>query len=88
MFLTLFIHSCVVVVKMPYCPIEDGNVWYVALLQSQNTSLPTLTSQSVKVDSVSTIIITGLKKKLLYSLTIVSNNSLGTSSSESLNFCK
>ncbi len=81
-------HSCVLVVKMSHCLIEDGNVWYVALLQSQNTSLLTLTSQSVKTDSVSTIIITGLKMKLFYTLTIISNNSLGTSSSESLNFCK
>ncbi len=72
---------------MSHCAKENGSAWYVALLQSQNTSLPTLTS-SVKVDSVSTIIITGLKMKLLYSLTIISNNSLGTSSSESRNFCK
>ena len=73
---------------MSHCAKENGSAWYVALLQSQNTSLPTLTSQSVKAVSVSTIIITGLKMKLLYSLTIISNNSLGTSSSESRNFCK
>ena len=73
---------------MSHCPIENGNVWYIALLQGQNASLPALTSQSVKADSVSTILITGLKMKSLYNLTIISNNSLGTSSSESLNFCK
>ncbi len=65
----------------------NGNKLF-ALLQTQNATLPTLSSQLVAMKSVSTAIISGLSIRLIYNLTIVSNNSLGVAFSESQQFCK
>ncbi len=71
---------------MSDCPL-DGNNPLFALLQSQNTTLPTLQSQFILSNLVSTVIIPGLSIKSVYDLTIISNNSLGIAFSESQQFC-
>ncbi len=68
------------------CPQDDNNLLF-ALLQSQNATLPTLLSELVGINSESTVIISGLNIKSVYNLTIISNNSLGISFSESQQFC-
>ncbi len=72
---------------MSDCP-PDGNIWLFALLQSQNSSLPTLSSQFILSNSVSTVIISGLSIKSVYNLTIISNSSLGIAFSEPQQFCE
>ncbi len=72
---------------MSDCPL-DGNNPLFALLQSQNTTLPTLQSQFILSNLVSTVIIPGLSIKSVYNLTITSNNSLGIAFSESQQFCE
>ncbi len=71
---------------MSDCALNGNNLF--ALLGSQNATLPTLSSELVAMNSVSTVIISGLSIRLIYNLTIVSNNSLGVSFSESQQFCK
>ncbi len=72
---------------MSYCPV-DGNNLLFALLQSQDATLPTFTSQFIVFNSVSMVIISGLSIKSVYNLTIISNNSLGIAFSESQQFCE
>ncbi len=72
---------------MSDCQLDVNNLLLV-LLQSQHTTLPTLPSQFILSNSVSTVIISGLSIKSVYNLTIVSNNSLGVAFSESQQFCE
>ncbi len=72
---------------MSDCQLDVNNLLLV-LLQSQNTTLPTLPSQFILSNSVSTVIISGLSIKSVYNLTIIYNNSLGVASSESQQFCE
>ena len=72
---------------MSNCQVEDSNLMFV-LLQSQNATLPTLSSEFAVINSVPTVTISGLNIKSVYNLTIVSNNSLGIAFSESQQFCK
>ncbi len=66
---------------------DDSNLLF-ALLQSQNTTLFTLSSQAVVNNLVSTITISSLNVNSVYNLTILSNNSLGIAFSESQQVCK
>ncbi len=72
---------------MSDCPLHGNNLLF-ALLQSQNATLPTFTSQFMVSKLVSTVIISGLSIKSVYNLTIISNNSLGKAFSESQQFCE
>ncbi len=72
---------------MSDCP-PDGNYLLFALLQSQNATLPTLSSEFILSNLVSTVVITGLSIKSVYNLTIISNNTLGIAFSESQQFCE
>ncbi len=59
-----------------------------ALLQAQNATQSTLSSEIVLSNSVMTAFFSGLSASLIYNLTIISNNSLGIAFSESQQFCK
>ncbi len=72
---------------MSDCSLDSNNLLF-ALLQSQNTTLPALQSQFIVYNMVSTVIILGLSIKSVYNLTIISNNTLGVTFSESQQFCE
>ncbi len=73
---------------MSNCQVEDSNLMFV-LLQSQNATLPTLSSEFAVINSVPTVTISGLNITSVYNLTIVSNNSLGIAFSvSSQQFCE
>ncbi len=72
---------------MSDCPLDGSNLLF-ALLQSQNATLPTLSSQFILFNSVSMVIISGLSIMSVYNLTIISNNTLGIAFSESQQFCE
>ncbi len=46
---------------MSDCPLDSSNLLF-ALLETQNTSLPTLSSEVIPTNSVSTAVISGLKQ--------------------------
>ncbi len=69
------------------CLIEKSNFLF-ALVQSQNATLPTISSELAVINSVMTVIISGLNIKSIYNITIISNNSLGIAFSEFQQFCK
>ncbi len=72
---------------MSNCQVEDSNLMF-ALIQTQNATLPTLSSEFAVINSVPTVTISGLNIKSVYNLTIISNNSLGVAFSESQQFCE
>ncbi len=72
---------------MSDCPLYGNNLLF-ALLQSQNATLPKLSSQFILFNSLSMVIISGLSIKSVYNLTMISNNTLGIAFSESQQFCE